>query len=139
MKTSEFRKYLEENWKFEETEDYFKVRNLVIINKKNNRVEFLTCVYLDVTDTINFVNKIIEYASTPLEEREEEKKYRLSLSDYFHSSDFMGMYLNLNTETSEYTFNDSSDGVNGYKTHFTQKEIDDMPFDTNFFIKEEVQ
>lgn len=81
---------------------------------------------------------LFEYYLTTLEEREEEKKYRLSLSDYFHSSDFMGMYLNLNTETSEYTFNDSSDGVNDYKTHFTQKEIDSMPFDTKFFIKEEV-
>lgn len=81
---------------------------------------------------------LFEYYLTPLEEREEEKKYRFQLSDYFDSSDFMGMYLNLNTETSEYTFNDSTDGVNSYKTHFTQKEIDDMPFDTNFFIKEEV-
>ena len=135
MKTSEFREYLEENWKFEETEDYFKVRNLVIINKKNNRVEFLTCVYLDVTNTINFVNKIIEYASTPLEEREEEKKYRLRLPRAFCET---YEYVNFRKINKDYLFVGMY-GNSNYQTEFTQKEIDAMPFDTNFFIKEEVK
>lgn len=82
---------------------------------------------------------LVEYYLTPLEERQEEKKYRLMLSDYFTTSDFMGTYLNFEIESNEYTFNNSEDGVNGFKTQFTQKEIDAMPFDTNFFIKEEVK
>lgn len=135
MKTSEFRKYLEEKGcNFKEDKNCFDILNLGLVFKDSNSIDM--CITYCQNDLFE---NIYKYARTPLEEREEEKKYRLSLSDYFHSGDFMGMYLNLNTETSEYTFNDSSDGVNDYKTHFTQKEIDAMPFDTNFFIKEEVQ
>ena len=74
---------------------------------------------------------LVEYYLTPLEEREEEKEYRLKVNVNNYQ------YLNVNTVLKDYFISDSKE-TNRYKTQFTQKEIDAMPFDTNFFIKEEV-
>ena len=71
-----------------------------------------------------------EYTSTPLEEREEEKKYCLRVP--FHD------YAYLNFYKGSYVFAGKIQEA-GYQTKFTQKEIDAMPFDTNFFIKEETK
>lgn len=76
---------------------------------------------------------LMDYNYTPLEEREEqEKKYRLKFpSGYNQILTYLGLSLRgfdcVGIECSEL-----------YQTQFTQKEIDAMPFDTNFFIKEEV-
>ena len=76
----------------------------------------------------NAIELMFEYAKTPLEEREEEKKYylRIPFDDYC-----------LNFYRGSYMFAGKIQEA-GYQTEFTQKEIDAMPFDTNFFIKEEV-
>lgn len=136
MKTSEFRKYLEENWKFEETEDCFKIHGVVVVNKRTNRLEFLTFMYLDSLGTTTLVKKIVEYACTPILEREEEKRYILIFPSCFDEF----KYLNFNNITKKYGRSmQSIVSLNDVKTIFTQKEIDAMPFDTNFFIKEEVK
>ena len=75
---------------------------------------------------------LFEYHLTPLEEREEEeKKYRLKVN----VNDFQ--CLNFHTVLKDYCISNFKE-TNCYQTIFTQKEIDAMPFDTNFFIKEEV-
>ena len=76
---------------------------------------------------------IAEYLSTPAEEREEEKKYYLKMPKGFNDNNLYVLknHSSDNYFTKLYNFE-------GYKYAFTQKEIDDMPFDTNFFIKEEV-
>lgn len=84
----------------------------------------------------NAIESMFEYAKTPLEEREEEKKYRLKLNELFISKD--GRYLNFNTINGKFDFNTQCE-LTKVKTSFTQQEIDAMPFDTNFFIKEEVK
>ena len=76
-----------------------------------------------------------EYTSTPLEEREEEKKYRLHLHSGFAKR--VG-YLNLNTETKEYFFDSETEYAHA-KTSFTQKEINTMPAFTAWLLKEEVK
>ena len=92
--------------------------------------------WLDIfTNCPDEVAKLLfEYYLTPLEEREEEKKYRLRLPKIFCDS---FEYLNFRKLNRDYLFVDMH-GNSNYQTIFTQKEIDAMPFDTNFFIKEEV-
>ena len=75
---------------------------------------------------------LFEYHLTPLEEREEEKKYRLKVN----YNNFQ--CLNFHTVLKDYCISNTKE-TNTYQTQFTQKEIDAMPFDTNFFIKEEVK
>ena len=75
---------------------------------------------------------LFEYYLTPLEEREEEKKYRLKVNVNNYQC------LNFYTVTKSYIISNLSEAER-YITKFTQKEIDAMPFDTNFFIKEEVK
>lgn len=78
---------------------------------------------------------IAEYLSTPAEEREAEKKYCLRFPSCFDEY----KYLNFNNITKKYGRSMAlSTSPNDVKNIFTQKEIDDMPFDTNFFVKEEV-
>ena len=77
---------------------------------------------------------MFEYAKTPLEEREEEKKYRLHLPSGFAKR--MG-YLNFDKSKDEYFFADRSETCE-IQTSFTQQEIDAMPFNPNYLSKEEV-
>lgn len=84
---------------------------------------------------------ILDYAYTPLEEREEEKKYWLKLPKQFKVTEHNYLRrikivtLYKNTFDYGYMFVDEPDE----KAEFTQQEIDAIPFDTNFFIKEEVK
>ena len=80
----------------------------------------------------NVLLAIAEYLSTPAGEREEEKKYRLKVNVNNYQC------LNFYTVTKSYIISNLSEAER-YITKFTQKEIDAMPFDTNFFIKEEVK
>ncbi len=80
----------------------------------------------------NAIELMFEYAKTPLEEREEEKKYYLRFPIAFNP---ILTYLGLSMRGYDCVGFDSSEL---YKKQFTQKEIDAMPFDTSFFIKEEI-
>ena len=81
----------------------------------------------------NAIELMFEYAKTPLEEREEEKRYYLRTPTTFNENTVV-----LNYYKNYYLFAGKLEDA-GYKTKFTQKEIDAMPFDTNFFVKEEVK
>ncbi len=89
-----------------------------------------------------FSNKLYmilaELAMTPLDERVEEKKYYVKVYD-------SGMgYLNINNFTGNMSVDDVSE-VNGYKTKFTNKDIDelkkrgDIPLDWNKVTLEEAE
>ena len=81
----------------------------------------------------DFLNVIVEYCNTPLEEREDEKKYYLRFPIGFNQ---ILTYLGLSMRGYDCVGFDSSEL---YKKQFTQQEIDAMPFDTKFFIKVEVK
>ena len=91
--------------------------------------------WLDIfTNCPDEVAKLLfEYYLTPLEEREEEKLYYLKMPKGFNDNNLYVLknHSSDNYFTKAYNFED-------YKYAFTQKEIDAMPFDTSFFIKEEV-
>lgn len=79
----------------------------------------------------------VEYARTPIEEREEEKKYYLKLP--FQQENLFD-YLNYNNDLKKYRFSNNEESIY-YKTQFTQREIDNLP-NQDFIktlIKEEVK
>lgn len=129
MKTNEFREYLKSEWDFIEYNNYFEIHDIGKIFKSSNAI-----IDLCLTNSkCDLFSKIYEYAITPLEEREEEeKKYYLRFPSGFNQ---ILTYLGLSMRGYDCVGIDSSEL---YKKQFTQKEIDAMPFDTNFFIKEEV-
>lgn len=65
----------------------------------------------------------VEYARTPIEEREEEKKYYLKLPFDVRNE---GFYLNYNNNYETYGFLSKFESSD-WKTQFTQREIDNMP------------
>ena len=140
MKTSELKKIIEDNkfifvnsdcnksiFIYKNLEDQANYRQSSFISKQD--------AWFGVDDNMPKVvaQAILDYAYTPLEEREEEKKYYLKRPNCFVASSVV-----LNFYEGEYLFSGKIQ-ENGYQTQFTQSEIDAMPFDTNFFIKEEVK
>ena len=86
------------------------------------------------------VRHILDYLDTPIEEREEEKKYYLRFPNNFNSIlNYLGLIIYNDGIQKEFDCVGIQCDGSKYKTIFTQKEIDEMPFDTNFFIKEEVK
>lgn len=83
---------------------------------------------------------LVEYVKTPLEEREEEKKYRLRLPNGFESmlgEDYVCLTSDKVRERYVIT---AKETYHGFRNIFTQKEIDKMPQTwQEFFIKEEVK
>ena len=66
---------------------------------------------------------LVEYSSTPIKEREEEKKYYLKhkFIRFREGSD----YLNYKTKSKNYVLNSSTDTAK-YKTKFTEQEIEEL-------------
>ncbi|QXP45180.1 hypothetical protein cd3_054 [Carnobacterium phage cd3] len=65
-----------------------------------------------------------------------EGKYYLKAPSTFSKCN---TWVNLNTQTHAYFLGRSREQLHGYRTRFTQSEIDAMPFDTNFFEKIKVE
>ncbi len=130
MKTSEFRKYLEEKGgDFKEDKNCFDILNLGLVFKDSNSIDI--CIMYCQNDLFE---NIYKYARTPLEEREEEKKYYLM----FPKEIMITGFLNFKTDDKQYLVAGKIQEWN-YQTKFTQKEIDAMPFDTKFFEKVELE
>ena len=118
--------------------------HLIVRDKWNNNfftINFYKREYVGISTEPNLyiigryskaLEYVLEYMRTPVSEREEEKKYKLK-SKLFEFGTERHLYLINSTIHKQYclAFNVSQS--------FTQKEIDAMPFDTNFFVKEEVK
>lgn len=134
MKTSQLKKIIEDNGlrlKVRENvyEIYSKDLYLCSVGKEDNYI------YIDYPCPKNIAQTIVDYAYTHLEEREEERKYRLRVPfDFNHYQ-----YLNVDLDAKQY-FVDDNEEFDGVKNSFTQKQIDEMPKSwQEFFIKEEVK
>lgn len=135
MKTSGLKKIVEENCCTLHNSGEW-----IVIYKKDTKLGFVSKINCATFITYDNMPKVIaqailDYAYTPLEERE-EKKYQLRLN--ISRDDIDDIYLNLNFDTYRY-FMYNNEQSNWRKNVFTQKEIDDMPFDTKFFEKVEVE
>lgn len=129
MKTSEFIKYFED-----EGYKVYKGNVITSVEDKNRNELFDISVsnnvdtYCGAFDNLPFEKQqeyykvIFEYLSTPIEERKEEKKYYLKLKGLERPYNI----LNFNERTQSYRIL-TDDKYFGYKTQFTQSEIDDMP------------
>jgi hypothetical protein len=87
-----------------------------------------------VKTTIDYLNRLNEMLKEELK-LEEEKKYRLLFPKGFSS---VKIYLSECKGSYDRTHDLNAYNKIDYHTIFTQKEIDEMPFDTSFFVKEEV-
>lgn len=77
---------------------------------------------LSIGEKVSLFTVIYEYASTLVDEREEEKKFYLK--HRWLRSRFEDKIVNQDGED-EYFLSDESQ-IDGFKTQFTQKEIDDI-------------
>lgn len=78
---------------------------------------------LSESDRKRLFNLLVEYASTPPDEREEPQKFYLKFdiksSDSYH-------YLNYKEFLNSIEIHNKANNLNGYKTQFTQKEVDEL-------------
>lgn len=75
----------------------------------------------------------VEYASTPIEEREEEKKYYLRLKDDFYKITYA--YLTRDIRNGDY-FSFGKHELKDTQNKFTQKEIDEIKKKFNTDLEE---
>ncbi|MDU2574771.1 MAG: hypothetical protein E7C94_02455 [Finegoldia magna] len=139
MKTKEFAKKVKDlgykivEGRFDNGANYFKIIRPDGITDSYVAID----KFLEMSVYSNLVNEelfdlVVEYAKTPIKDREEEKRYYLK-HRYLQSS-----FTNLNDFLS-YSASDNklalSNGINfpKYKTHFTLKEIEEIKekFDTD--------
>lgn len=119
MKTSELRKWLDENCiKYNEDENYFKSANYWSVQKDEKWLVFLN----EINNKL--VEKIVEYFNTPLNEREDEKKYRIRINNTLSKEDD---YLTLILNQNKYYFSIFNANSEVYQRIFTQSEIDNFP------------
>jgi len=133
MKTSELKKIVEENGLRLVESD---VRYCVVDKNYTQYADTIKTMQDDFR-VQRFCPKVIaqailDYAYTPIEEREEEKKYYLKFPKGYAG---IPMYVRLNFGGYDRTYSSNDYHCTSSQTQFTQKEIDEMPFDTKFFEK----
>lgn len=77
---------------------------------------FIRIDEMDFYDYMRLCNLIAEYLNTPLEEREDEKRWYIKFSDYAYS------YLNLNQINGKYLI-ENRELPRNFQTKFTRSEI----------------
>lgn len=130
MKTSEFIEYFQNEFCYvKEFSDGIFVTDideldLFYLCKDKNSFSTIKFGFemLDFSKQQEYYKVIFEYLMTPFEEREEEKKYYLKLKGLKEPHNV----LNFKERTQSYHIS-TDDKFFGYKTQFTQSEIDEMP------------
>jgi hypothetical protein len=84
-------------------------------------------IYIDFEELSEFYRKrlfnlLVEYASTPIDEREEPQKFYLKFKT---KTSGLSHYLNYRKSYNSIELNDKN-STNDYQTRFTQKEIDEL-------------
>ena len=138
MKTSEFASYVNKNWftKWEHGDNVIDIAGIMKVHTNCKLIEFDKKIATN-SNHFRLIEKAIEYTETPLEEREEVKKYYLRFPKGYNRW-YSYLAKEINKDNGEYDCSGKCIDNEKYKNIFTQKEIDAMPFDTSFFIKEEV-
>lgn len=144
MKYSEFKQLVkDEGFKTKETQEFLYILNeeelpvttigLTERYTLDNSFDGFGC--LGVYDKKRLFNLAVELASTPLDEREDEKRYRLRLP-FIKSYG----YLNLDKINGVYELSGEKQ-VNNYQTIFTESEVEELKQNYNLdsFVMEEVK
>ncbi|MBC1474945.1 hypothetical protein HB852_09975 [Listeria grandensis] len=113
-------------------EDSHHVGSVYTKHKYGMRICFDAVEELGEKKAHKLAELLFEYASTPLDEREEPKKWYIKCP-------ITGEYLNVDkTNQNEMTWSDFSE-VGHYKTKFTRAEIDAFEFEHAHLIEDEVK
>ena len=129
MKTSELKRIVEENeFDFKKTKKFiyisFSYLEAMKLDLQDHSITLGDGVKL-VTDTIkNCMVALIEYSLTPLNEREEEKKYRIIVDNTISQ---LNDCLTLRVTKNTYYFSLFNDNEELFQRIFTQQEIDNFP------------
>ena len=132
MKTSELIKYFEDEG-YETMFDAYFDKGVLFIDKnygtllcvlKGDRIDTDYCAFnnLDYLKKQEYYKVIFDYLMTPIEEREEEKKYYLKQIGIGNNHSF----LNYDSSIRGYSTYDKRE-FGTYQTQFTQSEIDELP------------
>ena len=122
MKTKEFIEKVEElGFTVNTVENYYVILNKILVYAEICRTSNRVNLFHECLEKNDLLKICVEYAQTPLTEREEEKKYYLRLKDAFYAAAYG--YLNLDTDEKAYILHDRMSGQY-YQTKFTQEEID---------------
>ena len=130
MKYKEFREYLILNEiPLNEDEERLIADNQFEISKTEEHLIIFPLGYVEVPYEFEMLKKVIELAETPLDEREDEKRYYIKhrfINDYTTKK-----YINLFT-TGNAVLSDRHEGRN-CQTKFTKAEIEELKekFDTD--------
>ena len=126
MKTSEFRQAIRNlGFNFDETDEYILVHGIMRVLKKTQRTNVFGHGMYGFRN-IKLSKLAIEYTETPIEEREEEKKYCFELYDGFDKT-ILNKFLKLDLSDGLFYFNDDHKNMGRFKGEFTQSEIDNFP------------
>lgn len=139
MKTSDFKAILEEmGLAAYETKEGFRVaESNYTIATVNNRREHVMEIYMDAHAALGreAVAELFElltaYAATPLEEREEERKWHIKCP-------ITGLYLNINNKKGKAIWSSDKYESAGWQAVYTRAEIDAFTFEHAHLIEEEV-
>ena len=129
MKTSELRKIAGENvYEFQKTEDFIYIHYLghkiMTLDLQNQAITLGNNVLLGTPRIKKVMVALIEYSLTPLNEREDEKKYRVLMDTNFTQS---FSYLTLILKNNTYYFSVFKNNEEEYQRIFTQSEVDNFP------------
>ena len=137
MKTSEFIKQVEElGYETDKINRYIYIKNkgITVAYVRETRVNTMDTNYQYGDVSYYLFNLIIEYAKTPLEDREEEKKYYIKpkgMKTLYNNS--LG-YIREAWMTSNRVANDDD-----IQVQFTLKELEELGIDVEHYDLEEVE
>ena len=145
MKISELKRIAEENdYELTESDIHYKLthkycdNNITINNFSKNRLWISITFYCDERD-FNMIKAAVELAETPIEDREEEKKFYLR-HKWMRNINGLSRAFKINIEdgTADVGFMCPS---LGYKNQFTKKEIEEIKkkFNTDLADFKEVE
>lgn len=123
MKTKEFIKRVEElGFAVNTVENYYVILNKIVVCAEICRTSNRVNLFHECLEKNDLLKICVEYAQTPLTEREEEEKFYLQKIESFYDDEEI-IFLNFDTEQNIY-FISSKSQYKIFKTQFTQKEID---------------
>lgn len=126
MKTKEFIEKVEElGFAVNTVENYYVILNKILVCAKICRTSNRVNLFHECLEKNDLLKICVEYAQTPLTEREEKEKFYLQKMKSFYevADDESCMFLNLDMEDNTHFLSDVGQNDN-CKTQFTQKEID---------------
>lgn len=131
MKTSELKRIVEENgYEFQETNQFIFIRlndfKIMGLDLHDHTVVLYEGVSLHTNQIKRIMVALIEYSLTPLNEREDEKKYYIELGNKL-DRETTDKYLIIDVSDGIFFFYNNIEESLNFQSLFTQSEIDNFP------------